>query len=44
MKLNLLVEELSFNIETILPLKMLEVLVKCINAYKTNQSNDFDET
>ena len=44
MKLNLWEEEMSFNIEKILSVKMLEVLVKCINAYKTNQSNDFDET
>ena len=44
MKLNLGEEEMSFNIEKILSVKMLEVLVKWINAYKTNQSNDFHET
>ena len=37
-------EEMCFRLKKILSLKMLERLVKCINAYKIIQNNDFDET
>ena len=37
-------EETSFSLEKILPVKMLEGIKNCINGYKKNQSNDFDET
>ena len=43
MKLNIWDGELSFSLKKILSLRMLEGLVKCIKAYKINQSNDFDE-
>ena len=43
MKFNLWDGEMSFSLKKIFSLKMLEGLVKCINAYKTNQSNDFNE-
>ena len=35
---------MSFSLKKILLVKMLEGLEKCINGYKKNQSNDFDET
>ena len=44
MKLSFWEEEMSFNIKKILSVKVLGVLVKRINAYKRNQSIDFDET
>ena len=44
MELNLWGEKMTSNLKKNCLVKNLEHLVKCINGYKVNHSNDFDET